>query len=114
MAQGHSIGTIFAEMDLDYEPYTRAQKRLLQDATSTTINIEKSYRDLGIKSAKEFDLMRAKINNAYTRIAGDAKASADDIIRAEKAKNEQLRRLNDQQFGHQTTLLEKLKKNWLL
>lgn len=113
MAAGHSVGTIFAEVDLDFTPYTKAQKRLLQDATSTTLNIEKSYKDLGIRSAKEFDLMRAKIQNAYERITRDAKTSAADITRAEQAKNDQLRRLNDQQFGHQTSLIESMKKNWL-
>lgn len=113
MAAGHAVGTIFAEIDLDWQPYSRAQKKLLQDATSTTLNIEKSYKDLGIKSAQEFDLMRAKIQNAYTRITSDAKTSATDILRAEKAKNDQLQRLNDQQFGHQKSFIDNIKGHWL-
>jgi len=113
MAAGHKVGTIFAEVGLDFTPYTRAQKRLLKDATTTTLNIEKSYKDLGIKSSKEFDLMRAKISNSYERITKDATTSAADILRAEKAKNEQLKRINDQQYGHQKTLTEKIKANWL-
>ena len=107
------VGTIFAEVGLDYEPYTRAQKRLLKDATSTTRNIEKNFKDLGIKSSQEFDLMRAKITNSYNMIKNSAKASAEDILRAEKAKNEQLKRLDTQQFGHQKSLIESAKKNWL-
>ena len=82
----HKVGTIFAEVDLDFEPYTRAQKKLVKDATSSTLNIEKSYKDLGIKSAKEFDLMRAKVSNSYNRITKDAKTSAADIVRASKAR----------------------------
>ena len=113
MTTGHRVGTIFAEIGLDFEPYSRASKRLLQDATSTTTNIEKNFANLGIKSAKEFDLMRAKISNSYEMISKSGKASADDILRAEKAKNDQLKRLNEQQFGHQTTLLESVKKNWM-
>lgn len=109
----HSVGTIFAEVGLDFQPYSQAQKRLLKEATSTTLNIEKSYKDLGIKSAKEFDLMRAKVQNAYNRITSDARTSADDIVRAEKAKAEQLKKINEEQFGRQTSLLESLKSNWL-
>ena len=113
MATGHRVGTLFAEIGLDYEPYTRAQKTLLKDATSTTTNIEKNFKNLGIKSAAEFDLMRAKISNSYNMITHSGKASADDILRAEKAKNDQLNKINDQQFGHQTSLIESIKKNWL-
>lgn len=109
----HKVGTIFAEVDLDYTPYTRAQKRLLESATSTTLNIEKSYKDLGIRSAKEFDLMRAKVHNAYNRITSDAKTSAADIVRAEKAKADQIKRINEEQFGRQTSLMERIKQNWI-
>ena len=48
MAKGHSVGTVFVEVGLDFEPYTRAQKRLLKDATSTTLNIEANFKKLGI------------------------------------------------------------------
>jgi len=110
---GAPISRIYCEIDLDFTPYTASQKRLLKDATSTTLNIEKSYKDLGIRSAAEFDLMRAKISNAYTRITNDAKTSAQDIIRAERAKADQLKRIDAEQFGARTSMLSSFKSNWL-
>lgn len=110
---GHSVGTIFAEVDLSFEPYTRAQKKLLQDATSTTLNIEKNFKDLNIRSSREYDLMRAKIENAHRRILSDTRSTANDIVRAEKAKADMLQRINDEQFGKQFSLIDHLKKNWL-
>ena len=110
---GSPVGLVFVEVSMDYTPYTRAQKNLLKSVQSSTLNVEKSYTDLGIKSSKTFDLMRAKIHNAYNRISNDATASAKDIIAAETAKNKKLQQLNDQQFGAQTSFLTKLKKNWM-
>jgi hypothetical protein len=113
MATGRSIGTIYAELDLDSSRYMKSQQQLLKDATSTTLNIEKNFKNLGIKSSAEMDLMRAKIQNSYERILNSSKATANDIIRAEEAKNAKLKALNEQQFGKQTTLIESMKKNWI-
>lgn len=110
---GTPVGTIFAELDLDASRYTNGQQRLLKDATTVTLNIEKNFQNLGVKSAAEMDLMRAKITNSFDMIKNSAKATANDIIRAEEAKNAKLKALNEQQFGHQTTMLESLKNNWI-
>lgn len=110
---GGSVGTIFAELDLDASRYTKAQQKLLQDATHTTLNIEQNFKSLGVKSSAEMDLMRAKITNSFNAIANSSKATANDILRAEQAKNDQLKRLDEQQFGRQTSLIEGVKKNWL-
>lgn len=110
---GGSIGTMFVELSLDADRYTRGQQKLYKDATTTTLNIEENFRKLGIKSAAEFDLMRSKVTNAYNMIANSSKATADDIIRAEQAKNQKIRELNERQFGHQKTLLESLKNHWV-
>ena len=107
------LGTIFVEMDIDRDRWAGAQRRLLKDATSTTLRIEDNFRKLGIKSSAEMNLMRMKITNAFNMIKNSSKATTNDIVRAEKAKNEQLKRLNDQQFGHQESMLTKLKKNWV-
>lgn len=113
MGKGHSIGTIFAELDLDPSRYTKGQQQLYKDATTTTLNIEENFRKLGVKSSAEMDLMRAKITNSFDAIKNSAKATANDIIRAEEAKNAKLKALNEQQFGHQTTMLEKIKANYI-
>jgi hypothetical protein len=105
-------GTIFAEIGIDFEPATKAQKQLLQDATQTSLNIERNFKNLGIKSSAEFDLMRTKITNSYNMIANSHKATANDILRAEQAKNDQLTRINEQQYGRQVSMLENMKNNY--
>jgi hypothetical protein len=112
MAAGRSIGTVFCEIDLDSSRYLRSQKQLLKDATSTSLSIEQNFKNLGVRSSAEFDLMRAKISNSYNMIASNAKATANDILRAEQAKNAQLKALNEQQFGHHVGLLQNLKSNY--
>ena len=100
-------------MDIDRDRWSGAQRRLLKDATSTSLRIEDNFRKLGVKSSAEMDLMRRKITNSFNMIKNSSQATANDIVRAEKAKNAQLKTLNEQQFGHQTSLLSKLKTNWL-
>ena len=108
-----SIGKIFVELDLDSDRYTKGQKRLLKDATSTALSIEKNFRNLGIKSSAEMDLMRAKINNSYEAIKHNAKATTNDIYRAEKAMKEKLKKLDEQQFGVRENFLNKMKEHWV-
>lgn len=110
---GRSIGTVFAELDLDPSRYVKSQQRLYKDATRTTLNIEANFKKLGIKSSAEMDLMRAKITNSFNAIKNSGKATANDILRAEKAKNAQLKALNEQQYGHQTSILSKLRSHWM-
>jgi len=107
------LGTIFVEMDIDRDRWAGAQRKLLKDATSTSLRIEDNFRKLGIKSSAEMDLMRMKITNSFNMIKNSSQATANDIVRAEKAKNEQIKQLHDQQFGHQESMLTKLKKNWV-
>lgn len=113
MPEGRSVGTIFCELDLDPSRYTKGQRQLYKDATTTSLNIEENFKKLGVKSAAEFDLLRAKANNAFLMIANSSKATANDILRAEEAKNAKLRALNEQQYGHQATIIENLKNNWI-
>lgn len=110
---GTPVGTIFAELDLDTSRYTRAQKGLLKDATTTTLNIESNFKKLGVKSSAEFDLLRAKAQNSFERIKNSAQSTANDIVRAERAKNAQLKSLQEQQYGVQVGMMQKIKSNWL-
>ncbi|MEN6421442.1 MAG: hypothetical protein ABFD76_05785, partial [Smithella sp.] len=113
MAEGRSIGTVFVELDLDPSRYTKGQQQLYKDATRTSLSIEENFKKLGIKSSAEFDLMRQKASNAFEGIKNSHKATANDIMRAEQAKADAIKRINEQQFGHQTTIIEGLKKNWI-
>jgi tape measure domain-containing protein len=65
-----------------------------------------------VKSSAEFDLMRQKITNSYEMIKNSSQATANDIVRAEQAKNNQLNSINEQQFGKQKTFLSDAKENW--
>jgi len=108
----HSIGKIFVELDLDADRYTKGQQRLLKDAKQTSLSIEENFRKLQIKSSAQFNLMRQKAINANNMIANSAKATANDRVRAERAMTKKLSRLNDQQYGHQVSTFDKLKKHW--
>jgi tape measure domain-containing protein len=108
-----SIGKIFVELDLDTDRYTRAQQRLYKDATTTSLSIEDNFKKLGIKTSAEFDLMRAKVTNAYEAIKRDHRATANDIVRAEEAKIAQLRRINDQQYGAHVSMTDRIRQNWM-
>jgi len=112
-AKGKPVGTIFAELDLDSSRYTKAQQQLLRDATRVTLNIEQNFRKLGVKSSAEMDLMRAKIQNSYDMIRNSAQATANDILRAEQAKNAQLKALHEKQFGAQKSVIDGIKNHWI-
>ena len=111
MAQ--AVGTIFVELDLDASRYTKGQQALLQSAKSTTLNIEQNFKNLGIKSSAEMDLMRARITNSYNMIKNSSKATANDIVRAEQAKNAQLKALHEQQYGSQMSIIQSLRASWM-
>lgn len=113
MAIGQPAGTIFVELDLDSSKYLKGQKKLLKDATQTSLSLEQNFKNLGVKSSAEMDLMRAKIMNSYNMIANNAKATANDILRAETAKTAKLKALNEMQYGTQTSMFAKLKANWM-
>ncbi|HOO50358.1 MAG TPA: hypothetical protein PLK94_03610, partial [Alphaproteobacteria bacterium] len=112
MAKGRPIGTIYAELDLDASKFTKAQKTILKEAGVVTTGVEKNYKTLGIKSATMFDAMRKQAENAYQGIAHSSRATADDIKRAEEAKVRRIKQLNEEQYGHQKTLLEHLQSHW--
>jgi hypothetical protein len=113
MMAGKPIGTIYAELDLDTTKYTKAQQQILKDASVVTLDIEKNYKNLGIKSGSYFDLFRAQAENSYQGILHSSKSTSNDIIRAEEAKQERLKQLDEQQYGRQTSFLNSLKENWL-
>jgi hypothetical protein len=74
---------------------------------------EDSFKSLGIKSAGAFNEMRNDALRAFKSIQYSATSTANDIIRAEQAKNSTLRKINEEQYGHHATLIESMKKNWI-
>lgn len=107
------MGQYFAEIDLDTTKYTRSQKRILSEAKSTATNVEKNWSIIGQKSDLMYDAMRQRITNAYEMIKNKATSTAQEIVRAERAAKEQLRKIDEKQYGRQVTMLDKIKSNWL-
>ena len=91
------LGKIFVELDLDRKRFTAAERDVLAKSIGTSVELEKNWRNLGQKSSAYYDAMRASIIKSNELIKKNALTTADDILRAEKAKNEQIRRLNEQQ-----------------
>lgn len=110
---GKPIGTIYAELDLDTTKYTKAQQQILQGATSTALNVEKNWRIIGEKSDVMYNAMKQNITNAYEMIKNKAGTSAAEIVRAEQAKNAKIAALDAQQYGVQTSVIDKIKANWI-
>lgn len=113
MAQGRSIGTVFVELDLDPSLYTRKQKQILAGARTTALSVEKNWETIGSQSDRMYDAMRQRVINAYGQIKNSAKTTASEMVRLEQAKNARLKEIDDQQFGRQTSMIEKLKNNWV-
>ena len=113
MAKGTPVGTIYAEIDLDTDKYTKSQQKLLQGVTSISLDIEKNFQNLGTHCASSFDLMRQKIQNSYLAILNSSQSTTNDIMRAEEAKNAKLAALNAQQFGAHTSFIDQMKANWI-
>ena len=107
------LGSVYVELQLDRSKFDRSLQQLEKDATSTPIQIEKAFANLGIKSSYQFDLLRQKAINNYEAIKQSAQATANDILRAEQAKNAQLKALDAQQFGARKSMLTNLKSHWL-
>jgi tape measure domain-containing protein len=109
---GQAVGTLYVELDLDATRYTRGQTQLLRDSQTASETLEKNFQNLGIKSSAHMDLMRSKVKLSYDAIVNDARSTANDILRAEEAKNRRLQEINNMQFGQQKTMLETVKQHW--
>ena len=107
------VGSIFVELDLDDKPY----RQLTQRYPDLHSGHRQGYRNImeGARNSDDatYDAMRRSYENALTLIKNATTSTAQDIIRAEQAKNEKIKALNDQQFGHQKTGLEMLKGHYM-
>ncbi len=110
---GKPIGTVFVELDLDAKGYTKKQKEILKQTQSTSLDIETNWRRIGQQSDKMYDAMRQNVNNAYNSMVNSGKLSAAEMVRAEQAKAAKIQSINEQQYGKQIDMVEKLKNNWM-
>jgi lambda family phage tail tape measure protein len=107
------LGTVFVELSLDDKVYKQKLGETLTSATATAKGIETSWRVLGQKSDAIYEQQKRTAENAYTLIKNSATSTARDIVRAEEAKVAKIKAINEQQYGHHETLLEKLKSNYV-
>lgn len=107
------LGTVFVELSLDDKVYKQKLGETLTSATATAKGIETSWRVLGQKSDAIYEQQKRTAENAYTLIKNSATSTARDIVRAEEAKVAKIKAINEQQFGHHETMLEKLKANYI-
>ncbi len=110
---GRPIGTAFAEISLDSTKLEQGLKRTNDALMSGSIKVEDAYKSLGIKSDQVFDMMRANATAAVDFIKNKTLSSTAEIARAQEAAAAKIKSINEQQYGHQTTMIEGLKKNWI-
>lgn len=109
----HRIGKIFVELDLDASRYMKSQQIIRKEAQHGAKILEKNFKNLGLKSGATYDLMRAQAVKSFEAIKKSSRSTSHDRVRAEKAMAEKIRRINDQQYGHTTSMVQRLKKHWL-
>jgi len=113
VGEGKKSGTIIVELSLDATKYTSAQKEILDAAKKNSADIEKTFGRVGITSDKMYDAMKKNIQNSLTAIKQSHLTTADEKVRAEQSAADKIRRINEQQYGVQTSLIGKMKQNWL-
>jgi len=107
------VGKIFAELDLDKKKYDAALEGSKTKGKKVLTEMEQAWKVMGKKSDETYATMKANIIKNYETIKKHATSTADDIVRAEKAKNDKIARLNTQQFGEQKSLIDKAKQHWI-
>ncbi|MDD5533901.1 MAG: hypothetical protein PHC52_13995, partial [Syntrophales bacterium] len=108
-----NLGNIYVQLQLDDKLYKQKLSKTLGDAQATAKGLETAWKSLGVKTNQYFDDQRKAAENAYKLIEKSGKFSADEIARAEKAKNDKINQYNEQQFGKQTSLLTSLKTHYI-
>lgn len=108
-----NLGTVFVELSLDDKVYKQKLSDTLTSTQTTAKGAETAWKALGVKSDAVFEAQARAAQNAYTLIKNSATSTANDIIRAEEAKNQKIQSLNEQQFGKQTSFIDSLKANWI-
>lgn len=107
------VGKIFVELDLDKTKYEAGLGKVKGKGKKTATDIEKAWKVMGKKSEQTYDQMRANVNKNYNIIKNHAKSTANDIVRAERAKAAKIARINEQQFGKQKKLIDQAKQHWM-
>ena len=104
---------IFVELSLDDKVYKQRLSDTLTSTQTTAKGIETSWKALGVKNDATYDAQRRAYENAMTLIKNSTTSTAQDIIRAEQAKADKIRQLDEQQHGKHTSMMQSMKANWM-
>jgi hypothetical protein len=113
MAAGKLVGTMFVELSLDATKYTKAQQEILAGAEKNTANIEQAFKRVGTTSDKMYEAMRQNILNHLEAIKRSHLTTAEEKVRAEESAAAKIQKINEQQHGKQTSMLDSMKQNWI-
>ena len=108
-----SAGMVYVELSLDTSAYDRGWQKIHQSAISTSTSLEQNWRTLGSRSEAIFNAQRQAITNSFDMIRNYHGSTTNDIIRAEQAKAAKIKAVNEEQYGHHVSTLQKIKSNYL-
>ena len=112
MADENVIQILLQAKDLASEAINRLQGTI-RDLSSPVDEVGEAFKALKISSTADIEEQKATIIAAFDAIKESGIASAEEIERAERAKNQAIDNINKGTFDNQKSLLASLKENWL-
>jgi hypothetical protein len=113
MADNQSILEIILQAkDLASEGIKKLKENL-ENLPGSLDKINEAFKTLKILPTTEIDAEKAKIIAAYEEIKNSGMSSAEEITRAEVAKNKAISDLNNANFTEQESLLTSFKEHWM-
>lgn len=91
---------LIAKISADISGFEQALERLKRtvgdSARGMSVDFESSFRQLGLRSSQEIEQAQGRIKAALDRIKSDTSSTMEDITRAEKAYEEQTKKLAEE------------------
>lgn len=112
MADSNIIELILKVKDLSNEAIKRLKENL-EDLPDSVGKINEAFKTLKILPTTEVEAQKAKIIAAFEDIKKSGTASAEEIQRAETAKNKAITDLERDNFTERKNLLTSLKEHWV-
>lgn len=95
------LGTVFVELDLKYDEFTKKQQRVLESAKQTSMSAEANFRNLGVQSDNYLQARTNAVLNSYNMLKNRAETSTQELVRIERAKTEKLAEIQRDWEGKQ-------------
>jgi len=101
------------KISADSTGFEKTLAKTYDQLTSGSIKVEEAYKSLGIKSDAVYNQMKANATAAVDFIKNKTLSSTEEITRAQQAAANRIKEINQQQYGHQTSIISSLKANWI-